>query len=468
MITKYKIPFFAALAATLLLSACVTKKYERPVTIKTEDAFRDLKGTDTVTMAKMPWEKLFSDDKLKALIARGLAQNVDLKNAVENMVQAQATLRQAKLGYYPTLSANADVTHNKQSRSALNFPAGINIRTLTDTYRAFLSTSWEADIWGKLSATKRAALASYLQTDAAKRAVQTQLIADIANAYYNLIALDEQLRITEETVETRIKNIEVVKALKEAAILNGAAVVQAEANRYAAEVTIPDLKQSIRETENALNILLSQPPGAIDRNQLASELVYQDLAVGVSAQLLQNRPDVQQAEFAFRNAFENVNLAKTYFYPSLTLTGNGGASTLHLENFFKQSIFYSIVGSLTQPIFNRGLNKQRLTTAQSVQVQALNTFQQTIYVAGQEVSNALYSYEMAVQKKDTRTKQIESLTKAVDYTEQLLQYTSTTNYTDVLTSQQSLLSAQISGINDQLQQLQAVVELYRALGGGWQ
>lgn len=468
MITKYKIPFFAAIAATLLFSACVTKKYERPATLKTEDVFRDLKGTDTVTMAKMPWESLFSDDKLKTLIAKGLAQNVNLKNALENMVQAQATLRQAKLGYYPTLSANADVTHNKQALSALNFPAGININTLTTTYRAFLSTSWEADVWGKLSSTKRMALANYLQTDAAKRAVQTQLIADIANTYYNLIALDEQLRITEETVETRVKNIEIVQALKDAAIVNGAAVVQAEANRYAAEVTVPDLKQSIRETENALNILLSQPPGAIDRSGFGGQVMPEKLALGMSAQLLQNRPDVQQAEFNFRYAFENVNLAKTYFYPSLTLTANGGASTLHLENFFKQSIFYSIVGSLTQPIFNRGLNKQRLTTAQSQQVQALNTFQQTIYVAGQEVSNALFSYDMAVQKRETRSKQIESLTKAVDYTEQLLQYTSTTNYTDVLTSQQSLLAAQLSGVNDQLQQLQAVVELYRALGGGWQ
>jgi multidrug efflux system outer membrane protein len=468
MMTKYKIPFFAALAATLLLSACVTKKYERPATIKADDVFRDLKSMDTITMAKMPWESLFADAKLKALISKGLAQNADLKNAIENIVQAQATLKQAKLAYYPTLNANADVTHNKQALAALNFPPGINIRTLTSVYRAYLSTSWEADVWGKLSASKRMALANYLQTDAAKRAVQTQLIADIANTYYNLIALDEQLKITEQTVQSRIKNIEIVSALKEAAIVNGAAVVQAEANRYEAEVTIPDLMQSIRETENALNILLSQPPGPIDRSQFEGQIVPENLAIGVSAQLLENRPDVQQAEFNLRYAFENVNLAKTYFYPSLTLTANGGASTLHLENFFKQSLFYSVIGSLTQPIFNRGLNKQRLTTAQSQQVQALNTFQQTIYVAGQEVSNALYSYDMAAQKRQTRARQIESLTKAVDYTEQLLAYTSTTNYTDVLTSQQSLLAAQLNGINDQLQQLQAVVELYRALGGGWQ
>jgi NodT family efflux transporter outer membrane factor (OMF) lipoprotein len=467
MISKYKIPFFAAIALTLLVSGCVTKKYDRP-NVKTDDIFRDLKGTDTVNMATMPWESLFADAKLKALISKGLAQNVDLKNAIQNIVQANATLKQAKLGYYPTLSANADITHTKQSKSALNFPSGININTLTDTYRAYLSTSWEADIWGKISSTKRMALASYLQSDAAKRAVQTQLIADIANNYYALVAYDEQLRITEETLKSRIDNIEIVNALKEAAIVNGAAVVQAEANRYAAEVTIPDLKLSIRQTENALCILLGQAPGPIDRTKLQDQAVPENLAIGVPAQLLENRPDVQQAEMAFRNAFENVNLAKTYFYPSLTLTANGGASTLHLDNFFKQSIFYSIIGSLTQPIFNRGLNKQRLTTAQSQQIQALNNFQQTIFVAGQEISNALYSYDMAVAKQESRVKQVEALTKAVDYTEQLLEYTSTTNYTDVLTSQQSLLAAQLSGVNDKLQQLQAVVNLYRALGGGWQ
>jgi len=467
MISKYKIPVIAGFAAALLLSACVSKKYERP-SLETQNVFRGLESTDTVSMATMPWQTLFADQKLKTLISKGLVQNANLKNAVENMVQAQATLKQARLGYYPTLSANADITHAKQSRAALNFPPGININTLTTVYRAYLSTSWEADIWGRISSTKRAALATFLQNDAAKRAVQTQLIADIANTYYNLIALDEQLRITEETLETRIKNIEIVNALKEAAIVNGAAVVQAEANRYAAEVTIPDLKQNIREAENALNILLSQPPGPIDRSRLEGQSVPATLNLGISAQLLENRPDVQQAEFAFRNAFENVNIAKTYFYPNLALTANGGASTLKLENFFRQSIFYSIIGSLTQPIFNRGLNKQRLTTAQSVQVQALNTFQQTVYVAGQEVSNALYSYDMAVQKKESRAKQIEALSKAVNFTEQLLQYTSTTNYTDVLTSQQQLLSAQLSGVNDQLQQLQSVVELYRALGGGWQ
>lgn len=451
-----------------LISACsVTKKYERPTDLKTNQLYRDQSSTDSTSIADMPWNTVFKDEKLNALIQKGLDQNLNLKNAIENIVQARATLRQSKLAYYPTLQLDANATHNKQSEAGLNFPAGININTLTTTYKLGVSTSWEVDVWGKLSSSKRAALATYLATDAAKQAVQTQLISDIANNYFLLLAYDKQLEITQETLKSRIENVETIKALKEGAIVTGAAVVQSEANQHAAEVLIPDLKQNIRETENVLNILLGQAPGPIERGVLGTQIIPEKIAVGLPAQLLNNRPDVRQAEFNFRVAFESTNLAKTYFYPSLTLTASTGFSNLELKDFFSNSIFYSIIGGLTQPIFNQGLNKMRLTNAQSQQLQAYNNFQQSLLTAGQEVSNALYSYEMAVEKEDSRKKQIEALEKAVDFTQQLLEYSSATNYTDVLTSEQNLLAAQLSGVNDNLQKLQAVVNLYRALGGGW-
>jgi len=458
---------FAVLAGITLLSACsVTKTYKSPE-VNTKGLYRDQQSVDSATLASMPWQNLFSDVKLKALIQRGLTQNVDLKNAIQNILQAQATLRQSKLAFLPTLSLDADYTHSSASRAAQNFPAGISINTLTNTYRLAMNTSWEADIWGKLSSSKRSALASYLQTDAAKKAVQTQLIADIANNYFNLLALDRQMSITLITLKSRIASVETLKALKEGAVVTGAAVVQSEASRYATEVTIPDLKQSIRETENALSILLAEAPGPIDRSTLSEQTIPANLPTGLPSLLLQNRPDVQQAEFAFRASFEQTNLARTYFYPALTLTASGGFSNLEIKNFFDHSIFYSLVGGLTQPIFNQGANKLRLTNAQSQQVQALNTFQQTLLVAGQEVSNSLYAYQAATEKQDARTKQIAALTKAVDFTQELLRYSSATNYTDVLTSEQSLLAAQLSGVDDQLQRLQAVVNLYRSLGGGW-
>ena len=462
----YKLPI-AILVIALLFTSCVTKKYSTP-DVKTDSLYRDMAQQDTTTLAAMPWDKLFADNKLNALIKKGLEQNVNLKNAIENIVQAQANLQQARLAYFPTLDATADIARTKQSVAALNLPPNININTLFTTYRGYFSSAWEADIWGKISSSKRVALANYLQTEAAKRAVQTQLIADIANNYYFLTALDEQLRITEITLENRINSVEIVKALKEAAYVTGADVVQAEANRYAAEVAIPDIKQNIRETENTLNILLSQPPGPIDRNTFEKYEAATDFSTGIPAQLLYYRPDVQQAELEFRASFENTNLARTYFYPRLTLTATGGLSTIQLQNFFDNSIFYSLIAGLTQPIFNQGVNKARLKVAKSQQVQALNDFQQTLFVAGQEVSNALYSYQMAYDKRQSRAKQIEALEKAVEFTEELLKYTSNTNYTDVLTSQQSLLTAQLSGIDDKLQQLQAIVNLHRALGGGWQ
>ncbi|MBS7229586.1 efflux transporter outer membrane subunit [Flavobacterium psychroterrae] len=460
--------YILIVTAAALLSACsVTKKYERPSTISTDKLYRDQASADSTTMANMPWQTVFKDDRLKALIQKGLDQNLNLKNAIENIVQARASLRQTKLAYYPTLNVDANVTRTKQSEAGLNFPAGININTLTTTYKLGLSTSWEADIWGKLSSSKRAALATYLSTDAAKQAVQTQLISDIANNYFLLLAYDKQLEITRSTLESRIKNVEVIKALKEGAIVTGASVVQSEANQHAAEVLIPDLKRDIRETENALNILLGQPSGPIERGTLGDQVIPEKLEIGLPAQLLENRPDVRQAEFDFRTAFETSNMAKTYFYPSLTLTASGGFSNLQLTDFFTNSVFYSLIGGLTQPLFNQGLNKARLTSAQSRQMQAMNNFQQSLLVAGQEVSNALYAYEMAVEKEDSREKQIEALTKAVDFTQQLLEFSSATNYTDVLTSEQNLLAAQLSSINDNLQKLQAVVDLYRALGGGW-
>ena len=211
--------------AVLILSACVTQKYETPK-VTTENLYRDNNTSDTTTIADLPWKNLFNDANLQTLIQQGLNENLDLKQAIERIRIAQATLQQSKAAFLPTLQADVSVTDAKQSQAALNFPPGVNINLETQTYRAQLSTSWEADIWGKLSSAKRASYANLLQTDAAKRAVQTQLIANIANAYYNLIALDKQLKITLETVKSRANNVETMKALKEGALVNGAAVVQ--------------------------------------------------------------------------------------------------------------------------------------------------------------------------------------------------------------------------------------------------
>lgn len=458
--------FLLLILAGSLFSCKVIKPYRQPEG-NTINLYRDQTDADTATIASVPWQTFFKDTVLKNLISEGLNQNLNLKVAVQKIYEAQAALRLSKEAFLPNLSGGASATNSKQSYASLNAAPGTIINTVTTTYLLQLNASWEADIWGQLNSAKKAALANLLQTDAAKRAVQTQLIADIANNYYNLLALDQELEITNTAVQYRIKDVETMKVLKEGDVVTGAAVVQSEANRYSAEVAIPDLKRSIRETENAIDLLLGRAPGRVKRIKLDDEQQVASIETGIPAQLLKNRPDVQQAEYNFRAAFENTNLARTYFYPQFTITASGGFSNLTLKDFFASSVFYSLAAGLTQPIFNQGINKARLKTTQAQQLEALYNFQQTILTAGQEVSNALYAYQTAVEKDGTRSKQIAALVKSVDYTQQLLRYSSATNYNDVLTSEQGLLAARLAGVNDKLQQLQAVINLYRALGGGW-
>lgn len=441
-------------------SSCrITQPYHQPKELVSDSLFRDGRRADTTTLADLPWKQLFTDTLLQSLISEGIKNNPDMQVALARIRQAEANFRQSGAAFFPSANANISATEQKLTAGS----AG-----RAQLYEVYATASWEADIWGKLKSAKRAQLAALLQSDAYRRAVQTQLIADIATDYYALMGYDSQLQITRRTVENRKLDVETVKALKESDVVNGAAVVQSEANRYAAEVTIPDLRQNIRQTENTLSILLGRNPGPIARDSLINQSVYTDLKTGVPIQLLANRPDVQEAEYQFRYDFELTNEARTYFYPALTITAEGGVYNTSIANFFNAaSLFGNIVGGLTQPIFNGGVNRQRLEVSKAQQDEALITFRQTLLTAGAEVSDALSNYQTATDKIMLRAQQIGFLQKAVDYTTELLKYTSTTNYTDVLTSEQSLLSAQLNQISDKLQQLQAIVSLYRSLGGGW-
>ncbi|SEW21939.1 efflux transporter, outer membrane factor (OMF) lipoprotein, NodT family [Chitinophaga sp. YR573] len=449
------------LLVVIIISSCnITKKYQRPE--NNDKLYRGVTTTDTTTIADIPWTQMFPDTALQSLIRQGLDNNLDLKIAVIRIKKAAANLRQSGQALLPSLSGTASATEQKLSSAQ---GAGV---LSSQSYELSLTSSWEADIWGKLRGTKRAYLNALLQSEAYKRAVQTQLIADIATNYYLLLAYDAQLTVTERTVANRKEDVETMKILKESDVVTGAAVVQSAANRYSAEVTIPDLKQNIRETENAISILLGHAPDSILRTSLDIQKINVDLKTGIPAQLLANRPDVQEAEYQLRYYFELTNVAHSYFYPSLSITATGGLSGTSVSQMFNASSFFgSIAGSLTQPIFNQGLNKQRLRVAEANREEYLATFRQTLLTAGQEVSNALYDYQAAIDKANIRSQQIDYLQKSVDYTKELLKYTSATNYTDVLTSEQSLLAAQLNSISDKLQQLQAVVTLYRSLGGGW-
>ncbi|UYQ94895.1 TolC family protein [Chitinophaga horti] len=455
----------------VVLAGCkITQKYEKP-DIQTPATYRGAATTtDTTTLADIRWQELFSDPQLRTLIQQGLDSNLDLKIAIARMKAAAANLRQSKDAFWPTLSVSPSFTHAKPSPAQLRAfgnSSGASIPSY-DQYSLTGTASWEVDVWGKLRSTKRSRVAQFLASDAYRRTVQTQLIANIANSYYTLLALDQQLKITEQTVAIRKNDVETIKALKEAATLTGADVVNSEANRYAAEVSIPDIKQNIRETENALSVLLGIAADTIVRGNLAEQKTVEYLQAGVPVHLLSNRPDVQQAEYSLISNFELTNVARTYFYPQLNISATGGFATVNtLKGFFDQTFYWNLVAGLTQPIFNQGLNRQRLRVAEANQEESFYSFKSTMLTATQEVSDALFSYRTAAEKMTIRQEQLKSLQKAVEFNKELLRYSSSTNYTDVLTAEQNLLTAQLNGINDKLQQLQAVVTLYRALGGGW-
>ena len=440
-------------------SCKVAKPYQQPAHMTDDKLYREVYSTDTVNMAFLPWRELFKDPLLQKMIEDGINNNADLKIAMARIKSAAAQFKQSKQAFLPSVDLALTPVFQEVSPAVFGFP---------QTYQLTANASWMVDIWGQLKSAKKAALASLLQSEAYRRAVMTQLVANIAVNYYTLLALDAELEITQRTLTLRKEDVEALKVLKESDVVTGAAVVQSIANRYSVEITIPDLKQSIRETENATNVLLGRDPDTVYRSSLTVQDFSTQLNTGIPAQLLSYRPDVQQAEFQFRNAFELTNVARTYFYPSVSINGSMGfASTSVGQLFNPASFFANLTGNLLQPIFTQGLNKQRLTTAEARGEEFLVTFRQTVLNAGQEVSNALYSYHAAVEKEALRLQQINYLEKSVEYTRELLKYSSKANYLDVLTSQQALLSAQLNGVNDKLQQLTAVVSLYKSLGGGW-
>ena len=446
----------------LLVASCkVTHPYPSPDT-GASSLYREQPGTDSNTIASVNWSDFFKDPALQTLIAKGIQENLDIKMAMQRIIAAQASYKQSKLAFLPDLNGSMAV---KESR--LSFPQGYGIINSATQYDMGLTSSWEADIWGKLRSGKRAAFANLLSTAAAKRAIQSKLVSDIAAAYYSLLALDAQLKVLALTLKNRKDDVAAMRDLKASAIVNGAAIVQSEANQYTVEVAIPDTKRQIRETENLLCMLLGMPSGNIERNPLSAQSLPGSLVVGIPAQLLRFRPDVQEAELNFRSAFEMTNVARTAFYPVLSISAAGGFSSFDFSQWFSSTgLFANVVGGLTQPVFNRGLNKARLKTAAAKQQEAFYNFSKSLLTAGKEVSDALYALQSASEKESGRSRQLIALEKSVDFTKELLRYSETTNYTDVLTSEQHLLAAQMGQIGDQLQQWQAVIALYRAVGGG--
>ena len=456
-----KIKLITLSVSCLLLSSCgIYTTYERPSDINTDGLYgQDLNeeavAVDTASIASLSWRELFTDSHLQTLIEHALQSNTDLLSAQQRIKEAEATLSSAKLAYLPLfmLTPQGGVSSFDKSKGSW-------------TYTGIASASWEIDIFGKLTNAKRRSKALYLQSLEYEQAVSTSLIANVANLYYTLLMLDEQYRISEETAVNWRESVRTMRAMMAAGMTNEASVSQSEANCRQVEASLLDLKQQIKEVENSLSILLGEVPGGIERGHLAGQDFPEELTVGVPLQLLSRRPDVKSAELSLASAFYSTNAARSAFYPSITLSGTAGWTNSAGNMIINPGkLLLSAVGALTQPLFNKGLNIAQLKIAKAQQEEAKLAFQQALLNAGSEVNNALTQVQTARGKTELRTGQITSLENAVRSTQLLMQH-GTSTYLEVLTAQQSLLSAQLTQVADRFDEIQGIINLYQALGGG--
>ena len=447
-------------ALVLSMTSCgIYTRYKRPVETVTglDSLYRPENCPDTThSLASLRWEELFTDPHLQVLIRQGLEANTDLQVARLQVEEAQATLRQSKLAYLPSVDFAPEGTLSSFDGSKAQ-----------RIYDVGVSASWEIDLFGKLTNTKRRARAALLESDAYRQAVQTQVIATVADSYYALLMLDEQIRITEQTVESWKEYVRSLEALLLAGQTDRATVAQARASHLAAQSSLLSLQQQAIGQENALCAFLGQTPRHIERGVMGDQRFPQSLSVGVPLELVARRPDIRQTEAQLMQAFYTTNSARSAFYPSITLggtegwTNSGGAVIANPGSWL-----LSAVGSLVQPLFNRGQNVANLKISKAQQEEAMLRFRQSLLDAGNEVNNALTQCQTARERLRLDREQVAQLQTTVLDTQLLMDNSADVNYLQVLTARQSLLSAQLTAVQDKYDEAQGVIGLYHALGGG--
>ena len=449
-------------SAGLLLGSCgIYNKYERP-DVNVKGLVRDsasvadtLAVSDTTSFGNLPWRSVFTDPQLQSLIEQGLAHNTNMLNAALNVKMVEAQLEVAKLAFVPSFTFS---------------PQGVisswDGNKATKTYSLPVQASWSIDLFGNLLNVKRSAQMSLLATKDYQLVVQTKLISNIANMYYTLMMLDKQLEIVDNMQTLTKETWDIMKLQKELGRVKETGVQSAESNYYSVQAQAADLKRQIREMENSLSLLLGQPAQSISRGKLENQSLPSEFSTGIGIQLLSNRPDVHYAEMSLAQCLYNPNQARSRFYPSISISGSGAYTNSGGGGIVNPGkMLWSAIGSLVQPIFANGQLIAGLKVAKAQQEQAYNTWQNAVLSAGSEVSNALVLYNSSDEKSKLEQKQVESLTKNVEYTKLLFNEGSST-YLEVITAQQSLLNAQLSKVADDFYKMQAVVNLYYALGGG--
>ncbi len=458
-----KISILTMISAAALMSSCgIYNKYERPE-VNTTGIVRDvvsatdtLAVSDTTSFGNLPWRSVFTDPQLQTLIQQGLEHNTDLLNAALNVKMVEAQLTAAKLAFVPsfTFSPQGTISSWDGNKS-------------TKTYSLPVQASWSLDLFGNLLNQKRSAQMALLATKDYQLVVKTNLISNIANMYYTLLMLDEQLVIVNDMAELTKETWDMMKIQKDLGTVRETGVQSAESNYYSVLAQAEDLKRQIRETENSLSLLLGQPAQTIARGKLADQSLPTKFSTGIALQMLSNRPDVHYAEMSLAQCFYDVQTARSRFYPSITISGSGAFTNSAGGGIVNPGKWLlSAVGSLVQPIFMNGQLVAGLKVAKAEEEQAYNTWQNAILSAGSEVSNALVLYNSSDAKSKLEAKQVESLEKNVKYTQELFHQAKGTTYLEIITAQQSLLNAQLAKVQDDFYKMQAVVNLYYALGGG--
>ena len=446
-------------AVSIVMSGChIYRAYERPdVTSVVDSIYRQpVAVDDTVSLASLSWEQLFTDANLQELIRYGLDNNTDLSVARLKVKETEALLMTSRLSYLPSITLSPEGTITS-----------VGGGEASKKYNIAASADWEIDLFGKLLNAKRGAQAALEQSDAYRQAVQTQLVATIANSYYTLLVLDEQLKITQETAETWTESLRTMKALKRAGQATEMAVAQTEAAKLSVDASVLSIQRQISEMENSLSAMLGKAPQAIVRGTLSEQIFPNSLSTGVPLQLLSRRPDVRQSEAQLAVAYYATNSARSAFYPSITLGGSAGwtnSAGAVIAN--PGQWLLTAVGSLVQPIFNKGKNIANLKIAKAQQEEALLMFRQSLLDAGTEVNDALVQWQTAKERIILDEQQAASLKTALKSSELLMKYSSQ-NYLEVITARQSLLQAELNTVTDRFDEIQGVINLYHALGGGY-
>ena len=447
----------------MLASCGIYKNYERPQQLAQgiDSLYRDTTATysvvkaDSVNFGNTPWEQVFTDPQLQTLIRKALANNTNLLNADLSIQQIQAGLKMERLAYYPSLAFSPQGT-----LSSWDF------NKASKTYAFPIAASWQLGSMGTIRNTKKQYEMNLEMSKAAKQAARTSIIANVANLYYTLQMLDEQLKTTEATIKIWAENVRAMELMKTGGMTTQTAVSQAKANYYNLQATIPTLKNSISQSENALCTLLCEAPHPISRGTFNADAFPADYSVGMPVQLLANRPDVHAAEMKIAAAFYGVNIAKSAFYPSLNITAQGSWTNNAGMIVNPGKILATLIGNITQPLFANGKLKANLKISELQYEAAQNDFKSTLINAGSEVSNALAQYQAASQQEEACKRQVAELTTALESTQQLFQHSTGTTYLETLTAQQSLIQAQLTLISDKFDKVQAAINLYQALGGG--